>query len=204
MSKLQPHIIEYLTKKGNTPKEELVDYLHKTRNVPKDSIQFRIKKLVEKQILTSYHNLTSINLPETNKIPDDPDEIYDYGSIKLARKGKIVYLHSDWNKSEHEKFIKSIETDLPKYKQDTFDKLKEIEEIILTNFDPLDILAYVAANNLMADPEKYCESSFEGKQLLPEIVQNMILKIDINKYKKEINRDKIPEIEQHLDELWSN
>lgn len=54
--------------------------------------------------------------------------------------------------------------------------------LILQDYDPLDVLSYITTENMLIDPETDTESSFQGKQLLPEIVQNIVLKNDIEKY----------------------
>jgi len=199
---LEPQIIQHLKDNGNTPLDNLIGSLHKKTGVPVKKIDFRIRKMIIENKLGSDNGVISIKrVSDLQKA--DYDEFFDYGPIKLARKGKAVLVQSNWQKGEHEKFKKKAETSLPALKKELEQKYQDIEKLILEKFDPLDVLAYISAKNLLIDPETETESSFQGKQIIPETIQNIILKNTLNKYKTVSNRDVINEIEKPLDELFS-
>ncbi len=201
MSKLEPRIMEYLEKSGNTHIKELIRHFHSTLEIPEEKIDLRINKLVTQKKLAIDHGLVSKY--QDVSIPDEIDEYFEKGPIKVVRKGKQIFIQSNWEKKEHIKFMETIKKNLPKLKDDILNKIKEIETMILDNFDSLDVLAYVTATNIMGDPETYTESSFKGKQLIPEIINNLILKNSSEKYKNKSNRDKIPNIDELLSDLYN-
>lgn len=92
-----------------------------------------------------------------------------------------------------QKIIKKIQStamkNLPLVKKDLEEGLKDTEELILKDYDPLDVVAYISYKNVLIDPETDTESSFKGRQLLPEIVQNIVLKNDLEKYIGENRKD---------------
>jgi len=200
MPKLEPLFIQYLEEKGNTPKLELIECFHKDKQIPKEKIEMRINKLVEKGHLSINNRVISIPRKKESNFPEELDEIYDNGFIKLGRKNNNVYMQS--KEVLKDKFSEIFKDKLPDLKEEILLKFKEIEDTILKNYNPLYILGVVTANNLFCDPEKYSESTFEGKQLYPEIIQNIILKNDFEVYKDKSIQENIPEIEEQLNSVW--
>lgn len=128
------------------------------------------------------------------------DETFELGPITLGRKGNIVSVKSEYKKKDIEETRREAKKQLPLVRIDIEEGLKEIERLILEAYDPLDVVAYLSSKNMLIDPEADTESSFEGKQLLPEIVQNIVLKNDLKKYtggeRKDI--DKFHELTSNL------
>ncbi len=204
MTKLEPHILKFLEDSGKTHINDLVKVLSDTLKLPSDKIQFRIKKLVSQNKLLFDTGLLALPVAKKIDESEEYDEVFNYDPIKLERKGRFSYISSHWEKEQHEKYIESVKENLPKLKEQINKKIKKIEEDIIERFDPLDVLAYVSYQNLSSDPETYTESTFQGKQLYAEIIQNIILKNDLKVYKEKTNRDNIPEIDKHLEELFAD
>jgi len=199
MTTLEPGIIKYLEKNGSTHINTIIEYFNALLKINIEKIIFRINKLVSQKKLSKDNGLISI-VEDGNFFPEKFDETFEKGPIKIVRKGKQIFMQSNWKEKEHEKFMESVKKSSVKL-EDIIHKINDIEKQIIEKFDPLDILAYVSVKNLFGNPETYAESSFEGKQLIPEIIQNIILKNNFDKYKSRTNRKIIPEIEPPIKEL---
>jgi len=195
-------ILQYLKDYGNSHIDVLTKSLHEKTGVPEEKIRFRIHKLVSQNKLAYDNKIISINVSTLEQPNLQFDEVFEYGPIKITRKGRIITYESKWRKEDHDKFLQLSEMHLPKLRQSIDQKLKEIENLILTKFDPLDVLAYFSAKNLMVDPETYTESSFEGKQLYPEIIQNIILKNALEDYKIAAPKDDMSQIQILLEGVY--
>jgi len=163
----------------------LIDYLHQRTGVVKDKVQSRINKMIKQGKITEIGGLLYFDDPSKMNLGTDFDEMFEYGPIKIARKGNIVSIQSNWNEEDHERYKESVRESLPDLERQVNEEFNKIESIILEKYDPLDVLAYVTAKNSFMDPNVDTESSFKGRQLFPEIVQNIILKNEIEKYKIE-------------------
>lgn len=199
----EPLIIQYLEDHGNSHIDVLISSLREKTGVPEGKIGFRINKMITQKKLESDNKVISIKNLNTEQLDQEPDEIFEYGPIKIARKGRIISYESKWRKGEHEKFVQSVAINLPRLEKNLNQKFSEIENFLIKS-DPLDVLAYVSANNLMVDPETYTESSFEGRQLYPEIIQNIILKNKIEIYKTDETQEGRSQIKKLLDELYKD
>jgi len=187
---LEPQVIQYLIDHGSSPIDSLLKSLHKKTGVAEEKIEFRIKKMAKQKKIKLSGKYVSLGEITKEESVQNYDEVFELGPIKVARKGRIISIQTQWTKEEHKKFVRVTREKLPELKKDLEDKFQNIEKLILENFDPLDVLAYVSAKNLLGDPATYTESSFQGKQLFPEIIQNVVLKNQIEKYGTETNRDK--------------
>ncbi len=202
MTKLEPIIYETLIDLGGPiHKNILIERVEQKIHVDKKKISFRIDKLVSLKKLESDNDV--ISFLEKKEFPSNLDESYEYGPIKLAKKGRQVFTQSNWDKEDFKKYKEKIKEKLPELDRNIKEKLKEIETKIMDEFDPLDVLAYISYTNILKDPD-ISESAFEGKQLLPEIIQNIILKNPIAKYKNKIGRDNIPDMEKMLKPFLSD
>lgn len=204
MSKLEPEIIKYLQKNSKTHINDLVNHFSNSLKLPENKVNFRIKKLISQNKLSFDTGLISIPDKDENHKIEEFDEVFEHGPFKIERKGRMNFIKSNWSEDEHKKHIKFAKDNLPRLKETVNQKIKNIEKNIIEKFDPLDVLAYSSYKNLTCDPEVYTESSFEGKQLYPEIIQNVILKNKFEVYREKTNRDDIPEIEKKLEELFSD
>ena len=200
---LEPEVIQYLIDHGSSPIDSLLKSLHKKTGVAEEKIEFRIKKMAKQNKIKLSGKYVLLGEITKEESVQNYDEVFELGPIKVARKGRIISIQTQWTKEEHKKFVRVTREKLPELKKDLEDKFQNIEKLILENFDPLDVLAYVSAKNLLGDPETYTESSFQGKQLFPEIIQNVVLKNQIEKYGTETNRDKISQIDGYLSSLFS-
>lgn len=197
---LEPQIIDFLNEHGSSKISVLIEFLHQKTGVTEDKIKKRIEKMDRQKKIRILNESINLSPPDQKKQDQDYDEVFNYGPIELARKGNVVSLKSSWEKEEHEKFTNSVKDNLPKLKKELDKKYEELETIIVEKYNPLDVLAYVSANNLFIDPNVDTESSFKGKQFFPEIIQNIILKNEIKKYEYE-EKEGISEIEEILDSL---
>lgn len=121
-------------------------------------------------------------------------EKFEYGPISLERRGNETLMTSQWDEVEHKEFLKELKASLPQREQDLNDLLKKIENLIITNLNPLDALAFITIWNIFADPETYSESSFEGLQINVETVQNIILRSSYDKYPSSTDFSKYQEL----------
>lgn len=132
---------------------------------------------------------------------------YQFGPLFIGRKGRFIFMENRSTKEEFKKFLKNAmkyHRQLPKIIKSKAEKLEKI----ISQFNPLDLIANLAFLNLFTDPETYKEYSFKGKQSYVEYLSLLCLK---EKY-KERDRSKIPgkEIEEiqkliekiFMDALW--
>jgi len=202
MAKLEPTISETLRELGGSiHKNILIKQVEQKTHVPEKKILFRIDKLISLNKLESDGGVISVL--QKKELPNNLDEVYEHGPIKLARKGRQVFIQSDWDKGEFEKYKEKIKEELPDLEMKLKELLDKIELKIIAEFDPLDVLSYISYKNILGDPN-IPESVFEGKQLLPEIIQNLILKHPISKYKDKIGRDNVPAVGEMLNNLLSD
>lgn len=201
MAKLESIFLELL---GNRDYNynALVAKTRSITDVNEDKIKIRLNKLISVGKLYTYNeNMISSESPaEIKKI--NFDEEYDYGFVKLARKGKQTFLFSSSNSGLQQEKMDYIKEKLPELKIEVEQLFRDIETVIIKNCNPLDALGHVSDKNLTCNPEEYTESSFKGKQLLVEIVQNIILKHDFSAYPEESDFEKLNDLEVLLDKLW--
>ena len=200
MSKLEPIIFDLL-KEGNLNFDVLVDVIRKDTLVDESKISTRIKKLISCGKLSLNNGLVSLSSRFNMKFLTD-DEKYEYGPFSLARKGKEVFIKSNMDFQLHQDMEGKIRENFPKYKNEIEQLFSKIESFIIKNFNPLDALGYISSLNLTGCPEEYAEHNFEGKQLIVEILHNMVLKYDFSIYPDHSNLDKLTELKVLLDELW--
>ena len=180
--RLKPHIFRYLDEKGNTRFDLLINHINKKTGVSKEKIRFRIDKLASKGELLIRNNIVSRILRSRGSKGQTFDESFKLGPITIGRKDNVVSIKSEFGTVDINEIRRNAKKNLPLVKKDFEEGLREIEELILKDHDPLDVLAFITTKNLLTDPETYTESPFRGRQLLPETVQNIILKNDLGKY----------------------
>lgn len=167
--KLEPHIFRHLGEKGNTRLDLLINYLNKETGVSKDKIKFRIEKLASKGELSIKNNIVSRVVNSRRSKDQTFDETYQLGNIVLGRKDNLVSIESKLGAGDIKDFRKNAKKNLPSVKRDFGNKLKEIEESILKDHNPLDVLAFITTKNLLTDPETYTESSFKGNNYFQKL-----------------------------------
>lgn len=203
---LKPHIFQYLNQNGNSHLDLLINNLNKEIGVPKEKIRFRIKKLASKGELLIKYNVVSRIFRSKSSNAEQFDESYNLGSITIGKKDNIVRIQSEYGTRDIKDIQRNAKQNFPFLKKDLEDDLKEIESLIINDHDPLDVLGFITSKNSITDPETDTESSFKGKQLLPETIQNIILKNDHGKYSGS-NRDDIGKFHamaQSLDSKLNN
>jgi 6-pyruvoyl-tetrahydropterin synthase len=196
---LEIQITEYLEGNRKVPLEEIVQYLKEATKVSEDKIRFRIGKLIQNKTLQQIEG--EISQVSKEKTDQQFDEIFEHGHFTLKKKGSTVSLVSNMSEASLKKNIEEITKILPKMKEEIGEKLEKVESLVLEKFDPLEILSSVSVTNLFCDPETYSESSFQGQQLCPEIVQSIILKNEIQKYEKKGITENISEVEKLVKEI---
>jgi Nuclease-related domain. len=178
-NKLQPKIIGYLEKNGNTRLDLLVNNLNQITGVPKDKIEFRINKMVSKGDLFMRNGVLS---KPTQPVAETFDEMEVFGPLTIARRENSISLSREYRPKFLEKVRKELKADALSYESKISEDLAQIEAAILKQYDPLDVIAYVATKNMLVDPETWTESSFTGNQIIPESFQNIALKNDYENY----------------------
>jgi hypothetical protein len=186
---LKPRILRYLDETGKTNLDLLVKHLNKETGVSAEKIKFRIEKMISEGDLLVTNGTVSRILSSKSQTGQAFDEISKVGPMTLGRKGNVISMKSEFGKKNVGEIRRNAKKALPLVKKDVEEGLKEIEKLILENYDPLDVVAFVSTKNMLTDPETDTESSFKGSQLLPEIVQNIVLKNDLEKYTGEDRED---------------
>ena len=204
MTKLEPIIKNFLSKRDYDI-DEIVLKLQQLTGVEREIIKKRIEKLIQKGKLSSYNDhMISQDLTPMDTVLSDIDEKYELGPITIIRKGRQIFVQSNIDREQHKKMVADFKKDLPNYKNQFEQIFVEIEQLIIKHFNPLDALGYITTKNLTGNLEDYSESTFEGKQLIVEILQNIILKNGFELYPEDSNLDKLAELETLLEKLSVN
>ena len=101
-------------------------------------------------------------------------ERFDYGPIKLERFGRFIRASSNWGPGEHEDFKEKVLEDRPKLKKDIDNKIQRNISLI-NQYNPFDLLSSLSLKNSFADPEKYKESTHEGRESYCEYALGLVL-----------------------------
>lgn len=125
----------------------------KKRNVIKSSIVKRKKKI---------------------KVHQNDYEVYTYGPLKLERIGRFIRMGSHWEPGQFEKFKERVRRERPEFKKEIDRKIREVLSLI-GQFEPLELLATVSVKNCFTDPEKYKETTHEGRECYVEYAQSLVL-----------------------------
>lgn len=139
-----------------------------------DKIELRINKLVKKRELLILKGIVSRIISSKEIFDQSFDEIKKLGKITVGQKDDFISIKSNYAAKDVEQMHENAKKNLPLLKRQIDQSLEEIEGLILDDFNPLDVVAFVSSKNLLFDPETYSESSFKGRQLCPEIVQNIV------------------------------
>src|ERR1700720_791228 len=91
------------------------------------------------------------------------DEVYQYGPLRLERMGRYVGLSSQWPPGEFEKHIARVKAHKEPFKKEITDKVTALRSL-MTEFDPLELISYLAFKNVFANPETFTESTHEGRE----------------------------------------
>jgi len=109
------------------------------------------------------------------KINKDIYEGYTYGPVKVERIGRVVKVSSNWEPGQREKFKERIKNGRPKFKKSIDIKIEEVLSLI-SQFEPLELLASVSIKNIFVDPEEhYKEVTHERNEIYIEYAQSLIL-----------------------------
>lgn len=144
-----------------------------------------------------------MNKKEGKKIRIDPKhyECYRYGPLKLERIGRTVLISSDWEPKEFEKWKREIKSRRSDLKKEVDRKIEKILSLI-EEFDPLELLATVAARNSFGDPEKYRESTYEGAECYIEYAESLILSQKWNPKAKHATSKVINQFNKLIEEVF--
>jgi len=100
-------------------------------------------------------------------------EAYQYGPLRLERHGRYVAMSTRWKPGEYEKHINFIKSKRPELRTEINAKIQELLKIIEEN-DPFELLAIISHKNCFTDPEKYRESTHEGRECYVEYALSLI------------------------------
>lgn len=111
-------------------------------------------------------------------IKADPDnyEGYQYGPLKLERTGRFVSLSSEWEPEQFKKHIENIRAHREPFRQEINEEIRELINII-EQYNPLELLSTIATKNTFADPEKYKEYTYEGRESYVEYSLSLALSV---------------------------
>lgn len=90
-----------------------------------------------------------------------PDEVYQYGPLRLERMGRYVGLSSHWPPGEFEKHIARVKANKEPFRNEINGKVAELRAL-MSEFDPLELVSHLAFNNIFANPETFTESLERG------------------------------------------
>jgi hypothetical protein len=112
---------------------------------------------------------------EIRKKPKRPGDYegYQYGPLRLERHGRYVAMSTHWKPGEYEKHINLIKSKRPGLRTEINAKIQELLTIIEEN-DPLELLTTISYKNCLTDPEKYRESTHEGRECYVEYALSLI------------------------------
>src|SRR5712692_7157541 len=201
MPNLERVIRRYLSKNGLASTFELVESISLETGVSKEKVQRRINKMIFQEKLNVNGGKVSNRHGQSGK-EEMVDEAFEYGPIRLTRKGKVIKLESKWKKGEYQAFLSRVKHGLPGLRGELERKIAKFEQVIIQNYDPLDVLSYVASRKVLVDPDVFSESSFEVKQWFSEFTQNIVLKNPLDKYKTSSERLTVPSIEKELNQRF--
>jgi hypothetical protein len=94
---------------------------------------------------------------------DDFDEVYQFGSLFLGRKGRFTYMENLATPEEHKLAMQELHNSMGEYKDSIEKQILELEEI-LKKYRPFDIIGNMAFRNSIINFDKYKE--YESKENL--------------------------------------
>jgi hypothetical protein len=100
-------------------------------------------------------------------------EAYQSGPLRLERHGRYVAMSTHWKPGEYEKHINFIKSKRPSLRTEINEKIEELLTIIEEN-DPFELLTTISYKNCFTDPEKYRESTHEGRECYVEYALSLI------------------------------
>jgi len=132
----------------------------------------------------------------------DYDEKFEFGPIKGYRKGRTIFIKSEWDEKEHKKFIEKIKRDLPSQESEIRKLIENFHIFVKENFNPLDALALVTTKNLVSSAD-VPESEFKGIIPAVEFSCSLLLSSPIESYKTGSDMDRIEEVNKKLIDIWN-
>lgn len=111
-------------------------------------------------------------------IKADPNnyEVSRYGPLKLERVGRFVSLTSEWEPEQFKKHIENVRANREPFRQEINEEIRELIRII-EQYNPLELLSTIATENAFANPEKYKESTHEGRESYVEYALSLALSV---------------------------
>ena len=111
------------------------------------------------------------------KVIQKPDEVLEYGPIRLERYGRFLQQTSMMTEQGAKKYRERLKASQPELRENinsTITRLIEIAE----QYDPFQLLSTVSIKNVFGDPEEYRESTNEGHENYIEFAQSLITGLD--------------------------
>lgn len=94
---------------------------------------------------------------------DEYDEVRQYGSLSIARKGRFTFLENRASPEEHKQALEEIRGSMGEYVEATEKEIQDLERL-LQQYSPLDVVGYIAFRNHITNFETYKE--IESKENL--------------------------------------
>lgn len=110
------------------------------------------------------------------KQPPKDYHVERFGPLILERAGRFVGLRSEWSPKEHEEYIARVRANREPFRQEINEEIKELLKII-EKYNPLDLLAVVAVQNVFANPETYKETTHKGRESYVEYALSVALSV---------------------------
>ena len=110
--------------------------------------------------------------PRSKKRQGGPDEVFTAGPITLARRGRVTQISSNWKPGAYEAMRAQMPARRLELKQ-SIDRSVTVLVDLLKQYDPLQIILTLFAQNCLVNPELYSEPDHEGKEAYVEYTQSL-------------------------------
>jgi len=130
-----------------------------------------------------------------------PDEVYQYGPLRLERTGRYVGLSSNWPPGEFEKHIARVKAHKQPFREEITGKVKELISL-MADLDPLELVSHLAFNNVFADPETFSESTHQGRESYVEYALSLALSIKEPRFGVHVTEEALERFSSLIKEIF--
>lgn len=124
-------------------------------------------------------------------------EGYQYGPFKIERFGRLSLVSTDWNLSDHKKFIEDVKLNRPKHKESINDKIKELIDLFKST-NPFDLLMFLSSKNCIHTPEIEKETTSEKKEIYVEYALSIVTALCEFNFEKRATEDDLKRCSKHV------
>lgn len=134
-----------------------------------------------------------------------PDEVYDYGTLRLARFGNKVLMESKFDKEAFEERRKKLAAEYPTIINEINKLVLEIRELV-SLVDPLNLLhnnyfKYVIETGSIKSEHSLSEEHIISQRMI-DYIQSIIAATPINETNEQITQDYVNNLKEKLTQLY--